>query len=152
MYKIIDFDNSYEFVFLDDSTIKIMHPVSEYYLKLNDTSVNILISLKWLKWSYVFMTLLSKNLDNLDNDYNFPSLINKSIQVDMFDNIPTIPHILIIDNNIIDSLESLDNLINNLYNQPIFDENTKIHVKLKINLIDYLIISNCLFPTFIKYD
>jgi hypothetical protein len=43
---MIDFDNSYEFTFLEDSEIKLLHPVSKYYLKLDDLSLNLLISLK----------------------------------------------------------------------------------------------------------
>ena len=48
MEKIIEFDNKFEFAFLEDN-IKIKHPVSNYYLKLSDLSINLFISLKWIK-------------------------------------------------------------------------------------------------------
>jgi hypothetical protein len=43
--SIIPFDKNYEFTFLEEK-IKILHPVSNYFLKLNDLSINLLISLK----------------------------------------------------------------------------------------------------------
>jgi hypothetical protein len=46
MKHIIEFDEKYEFCFLEDASIKIAHPVSDYFLKLNDLSINLLISLK----------------------------------------------------------------------------------------------------------
>jgi hypothetical protein len=46
MKKIIQFEKKYEFVFLDQNEIKIDHPVSDYFFKLNDLSINLIISLK----------------------------------------------------------------------------------------------------------
>lgn len=43
---IIPFDKKFEFTFLEDSEIKLKHPVSDYFLKINDLSINLLISLK----------------------------------------------------------------------------------------------------------
>jgi len=48
--KIIPFDNTYEFVFLEEPDSKNTHPVSDYFLKLNDLSINLLINLKWIMW------------------------------------------------------------------------------------------------------
>jgi len=45
MPKIIPLNNKYEFVFTEEK-LNIKHPVSDYYLKISDLSVNLLISLK----------------------------------------------------------------------------------------------------------
>jgi hypothetical protein len=45
MLNIIPFDTKYMFDFLEDD-IKIPHPASNYFLKVNDLSINLLISLK----------------------------------------------------------------------------------------------------------
>jgi hypothetical protein len=45
MIKIIPFDKRYEFEFLEEK-INIKHPLSDYYTKLDDLSVNLYISLK----------------------------------------------------------------------------------------------------------
>jgi hypothetical protein len=47
----------------------------------------------------------------------------------------------------IKSEEDLNNLLSNFYDMKIFNENTQVHLKLKINLKEYLLISNVLFPT-----
>jgi hypothetical protein len=43
---IIDFDEEYILTFLEEEYIDATSPVSEYYLKLDDLSINLLISLK----------------------------------------------------------------------------------------------------------
>jgi hypothetical protein len=48
MKKLIKLNKKYEFCFLEDKSIKIIHPVADYYMKLDDLSVNLLISFKWL--------------------------------------------------------------------------------------------------------
>jgi hypothetical protein len=45
MLNIIPFDNKYIFDFLEDD-VKFSHPASDYFLKVNDLSINLLISLK----------------------------------------------------------------------------------------------------------
>jgi hypothetical protein len=45
MNKIIPLDKTYEFVFVEDE-VNIQHPVSKYYMKLNDLSINLVINLK----------------------------------------------------------------------------------------------------------
>ena len=39
MNKIIPLDKTYEFVFVED-VVNIRHPVSNYYMRLNDLSIN----------------------------------------------------------------------------------------------------------------
>ena len=44
--KIIEHDKNYEFAFVEDLNHIVPHPVANYYLKINDLSVNLLINLK----------------------------------------------------------------------------------------------------------
>lgn len=128
---------------------KIKHPVSNYYLKLNDLSINLLISLKWIEWGYVFFTSLKNELYE-QNPYNdITQLINNPIQ--NLSNFALIEEkmILLIDNQNINSSEQFKEMVNNFYVKPFFDENTKIHLKLKLNLKDYILISEILKPVFI---
>lgn len=144
--KIIMFDKRYEFCFLDDYSIKIMHPVSNYFLKINDLSINLLISLKWILWGFFFLSSISKELKSEIYTYSMETIINNALQL-KFDNYIEKDHIILIDNHTINNEEELKELISNFYNNEVFNENTKIHLKLKLNLREYLIISNVLFPT-----
>jgi hypothetical protein len=76
-------------------------------------------------------------------------LINNALQSDIKQNIEK-KHILLIDNNKIENTQEVLTLIEVFYSKEIFDENTKIHLKLKLNLREYLLISEVLYPTFIK--
>lgn len=121
--KVIKYDENYEFAFLEEKPLDNSHPVWDYYLKLND---------------------LSKNLNLLEkDDFDLNNIINKSIQ--SIELIEKKNHILTINNTLIKSEQDLNSFIENI--EPWLSENNKIHLKLKINLDDYLIISNLLFPT-----
>jgi len=60
------------------------------------------------------------------------------------------PHVLLIDDAEISNEDELNNVIENFYTGEIFQENTKVHMKLKINLREYVIISNVFYPTILK--
>jgi hypothetical protein len=64
-------------------------------------------------------------------------IITNSIQLNLKD-IETFEHILLIDNNIIKNNNDFKNLINVFYKNPIFEENTKIHLKLKLNNFKFI--------------
>lgn len=152
MNNIIPFDNRYQFTFIEKQDIvenKIKHPVSNYYLKLNDLSINLLISLKWIEWGYIFFTSLKNELYEQNPYDNITQLINNSIQ--NLNNYTLVEEkmILLIDNQNIKSSEDFKEILNNFYVKPVFDENTKIHLKLKLNLKDYILISEILKPIFI---
>jgi hypothetical protein len=87
----------------------------------------------------------------LDDDYKLENLLSDAIQDKKLFDIAEKKHVLILDDKILNSEESFYYLINNFYNAEIFDENSKIHLKLKMNLKDFIIISNFLYPTFIKF-
>lgn len=56
-------------------------------------------------------------------------------------------HRLILEDEKLISKEYFHTLLNNLCNLEVFAPNSKIHFKLKLNLRDYIIISEFLFPT-----
>lgn len=147
-YKYIPLDPSYIFVFSEEYE-KNKHPVSNYFLKINDLSINLIINLKWIFWGYFFISSISKNLN--DKNLDWEDVIDSNIQKNIIKNIKKEKHEILIDNNKINKKEDLDNLINILYNEEYFDINTKIHIKLKLNIDEFLIISNYLFPTLMKF-
>ncbi len=144
--KFIELDDDFQFVFLDDFSIKLKHPLSEYYLKIGDLSINLFISLKWIYWGYYFLISLSENLKNPNYWYDWKDIINEDV------NLVEKKHILILDDEIIENVDNFNNKIKNIYMQDFFDENDKIHFKLKINLREFLIISHILMPAMIKAD
>ena len=152
MKKIIDVPEDYFFYFSENKSNLGNHPCSDYYLKLNDLSINLIISLKWIKWGFFFMTSLSENLDKLKDGYELESIISNSIQIKKYTIHEESKKIITIDNEIINE-KSLSEIINYYIDDDfskLFDDNTKIHLKLKINLREFLIISHELFPNISK--
>ena len=154
----IEYDSRYIFTFLENKEDISPHPVDNYYLQLHDLSINLLISLKWIKWAIFFFKSLAEALDKLGDNYTIENILTTPIQ-----NIKTLKNeererIFIIDDNIIQSDEDIKLLFSKLYENsflnpeinPLFHPNTKVHLKLKLNLREYLIVSNLLFPCFMK--
>lgn len=81
MYKITSFYRKYEFVFLNDEKIKLTHPISDYFLKINDLSVNLLISLKLILWGNFFLMLILKELKFILYNYVWNGVTVDSIQL-----------------------------------------------------------------------
>jgi hypothetical protein len=149
---IIDFDEEYILTFLEEEYIDATSPVSEYYLKLDDLSINLLISLKWIIWGFIFLDSISKEILKTKEELSLENLIENSINKSKdLKLIKDQEHELIIDDQIIYSKKDFENLIENFYNWEIFDENTKVHMKLKINLREFLIISHMYKPAFMKF-
>lgn len=149
--KIIKYDESFRFAFVENTEDRSLHPASDYYLKPSDFSINVLISLKWVLWGFTFFKHLSNELLKLEEDYKFENLLDGCIQDKNLLDFKEMKHALDIDGKNIENDEEFYELMNGLYNENFFDENTKIHLKLKINLREFLIISNFLFPTLIKF-
>jgi hypothetical protein len=146
--KIIPLKDDYVFVFLEEKDNKIMHPVSNYFLIIDDLSINLLISLKWILWGYFFVSSISKELKNDIYCYNMNEIITDAIQ--KINDIKGEKNIILIDNKEVTDEKCLNELISTFYSEKYFDEDTKIHIKLKLNLKEYLIISNLFFPTLVK--
>ncbi len=149
MNKIIPLNVNYEFIFLEDK-VKISHPLSEYYLKLDDLSINLYISFKWIKWGYFFLKSICDGLDNIKDDYEMSYIISKGIQD--IKRMDEKKKIIILDDKEIESELKLDKTILEDYSWDYIDTNTKIHMKLKMNLREFLILSYMLYPSLIKWD
>ena len=145
--EIIELDERFEFCFVEDLDMKQMSPVSNYYTKLDDLSINLLISTKWLKWGFFFLTSLCEELDKISDEYVIDQIISESIHSK--ENLKIIENkkILILDDDIVDNINFKDKL--EIY-KTFPDKNTKAHFKLKLNLREYLIITNMLYPNLIK--
>ena len=59
-------------------------------------------------------------------------------------------HKLFLDDFEIDSVDKLIKVLNNEYINEIYTENTKIRLKLLLNLSDYLLLTSCYIPTLIS--
>lgn len=143
----------YEFSFLEEK-LNIDHPLSEYYMKLDDLSINLYINLKWIRWGYFFLKSLSENLDLVKEEYSINRIISQA--VGNISEISEWKKELIIDDVKIESDLDFENLIKDVYDDEIlgriFTENTKIQMKLKINVREYLILTNMLYPTLVKWQ
>ena len=152
--KIKELDKKFIFCFVEDIEIGKLSPVSDYYTKLDDLSINLLISLKWLKWGYFFMNSICHELDSLKNEYRLSDIISKSIQ--NIGDIKEYRKIITIDDQKIETENDFFKIIDNFYNDKvlgqIFTENTKIHIKLKLNLREYIIVTNVLYPRLLRIE
>ena len=151
---IIDLDKEYEFFFIEDFDAKIFHPVSDFTYQLGDLSINLLISLKWARWGYFFLSELSNNLEKIKEEISFENLIRDSIQDDI--KLENKTPILLLDDIEIKSNEEFEKRIQEFYLnkdfKDVFTENTKIDFKLKLNLNEYLALTNTIKPVLVKFS
>jgi len=90
-------------------------------------------------------------LGKLDSNYDTKNLFENTIQdiIEMQEN----DKIISIDDTIIKDSSEFDDFVKEYVSGDLsefFNENTKIHMKLKINLREYLIITNELYPTLVR--
>jgi hypothetical protein len=90
-------------------------------------------------------------LGKLDSNYDTKNLFKDTIQdiVEMQEN----GKIISIDDAIIKNSLEFDDFVKEYVAGDLsefFNENTKIHMKMKINLREYLIMTNELYPTLVK--
>ena len=145
--QLIPFDKRYKFALVEEAVMGSPNPVAGYFLKLKDLSVNLVVSLRWVLWAYVFLSSLSKELSSLDSEYKWENLISESLNTGL--NAHERTHILSLDGEEVTSEEGLLKLLET-YKKGIFDENSKVQITLRINLREYLIISNVLYPVLVK--
>ena len=96
------------------------------------------------------MKSMCSELDNMKEECSLNKLVVNGIQNFEKEIVIEKEKIILIDENIIKNDEDFKNILENFYSKKIFSENTKIHIKLKLNLREYVIINNYLFPTFIR--
>ena len=149
MNKIIPFDEKFEFCFLEQNDTQIQHPLSNYYLKLNDLSINVIISFKWIFWGFKFFNSIAIEINK--PEYSIDFNLNKEI-LQKWDFSKKKKNILFFNDKIVQSEIELINLIVSDYDLSIFDENTKIHIKLTLNLDEFLLINNTYFPVLAPFE
>lgn len=125
------------------------HPVSNYYFKVNDLSINTIISFKWVFWGFYFFKSISTEI--VKPEYAIEFVLNKEI-LEQWDLSKKIKHTLEFNDVIIESETELIKLIETDYNLSIFNENTKVHIKLKLNLDEYILLTNVYFPTLVCFN
>lgn len=150
LYIMIKIDESYKLFLVEEKTLVNDSPLSDYYYKLDDLSINIIITFKWILWGYKFLKDISNEL--IENKEELSELISKSNQKNnnLINEIKYLDHIIILDDKIIKDDNHFNFLIKNFYKNELFNNNTKIHFKLKMNLNDYLLLTNELYPTLVK--
>lgn len=152
--KLIRFDNSYNTLYFskvydDVNFLNIPpHPVSDYYLNPCSTSLNLTISFKWLIWAYVFFKEISNlfmSLQTIDSRYIYKKYFINSLNRSYLIHASGKNHELLISNRLVTSDADFIELVENdkeFYSTKLIGENSKIHVELKINLQEYLFLTN----------
>jgi hypothetical protein len=77
-------------------------------------------------------------------EYTENSLFSKSINPDFV--YPKARRLLFVDDLKIENVDAFIFEIDNEYNKPFYSANSVVHFKLKINLIEYVLLQNSLFP------
>jgi len=138
--KIIPFDKDYTFSFREKGNKIIRsHPVWDFYFTLHNLQINLKINLKWLDWAWFFLSELSEELKIIEN-YEWSDIIEEKIVEDLL-KIKENDHIILIDDVPVKNIEEWKNAIPEFYT-----ENTKIQISMKLNLREYLILTNLLTP------
>lgn len=122
-------------------------PVS-YYFKYNDLSINSILNLKWALYGYFFYQSIIETLDN--DDFVKTVSFNESLNLD-FLKLKNLKKEFYVDNAIIDDDFFFKKEFETTYGHLIFTENSKIHFKLKLNVSEFIILQNALFPRLVFF-
>ena len=100
------------------------------------------------------MTSICEGLDSFKDEYKICNIISKSIQ--NLKEIDEYKKIITIDDEKIEDESDFIKIIENLYSSQIlgklFGENDKVHIKLKLNLREYVIVTNVLYPRLLRSE
>jgi hypothetical protein len=100
------------------------------------------------------MTSICEGLDSFKDEYKICNIISKSIQ--NLKEIDEYKKIITIDDEKIEDKSDFIRIIENLYSSQIlgklFSENDKVHIKLKLNLREYIILTNVLYPRLLRSE
>lgn len=100
------------------------------------------------------MTSICEGLDSFKDEYKICNIISKSIQ--NLKEIDEYKKIITIDDKKIEDESDFTRIIENLYSSQIlgklFSENDKVHIKLKLNLREYIIVTNVLYPRLLRSE
>jgi hypothetical protein len=88
--------------------------------------------------------IVKKELDVLGEEYELKEIIVNSVS-------KSCEKMLLIDDTLINNDKDFDDNLNEFYlSREYFHENTKVHLKLKMNLNEYLLITNDKYPALVK--
>lgn len=96
----------------------------------------------------MFLKSLKKELDVLGEEYELKEIIANSVSKSCEEKGEKM---LLIDDTLINNDKDFDDNLNEFYlGGEYFHENTKVHLKLKMNLNEYLLITNDKYPALVK--
>ena len=136
---LIPLKKDFYFGTIEQSTIKEQHMFDHYYYKYNDFSVNIEIQLKLLLWGYEFLTSISNNMISYLEEHGKDCLMNNSINGNTI-SFKRNNHEIFLDSYIISEKNQLLNVLEENYDKELFNHNSIIHMKLKLNLDEFIIL------------
>ena len=142
----IKLSDNVDFAFLEEN-LDLESPVSDYYLKYSDLSVNISVSLKWFLHGYFFINSAYECLD--DDEYTIDLKFKDSLD----DNISYEKKnkILLVDDVQVRNIDDLKKLVYTEYSKPYYTQNSTIHFKLKVNIFEFVWLQNAIFPRLVYY-
>jgi len=144
--NLIKISNRWDFAYLEDN-VEIKSPVDFYYFKWNDLSINIIIKFKWSLYAYFFFNSILETL----NDSNYIDGISfaESIGGDFTSNQNKI---FLIDDFEIKKFEDFKEIIEKEYTKSYYSENSTLRFKIKLNVKEFIILQNALYPRLIELE
>jgi hypothetical protein len=139
--RIIRLTPNCDFFFLEED-VKIPSPVSRYYFKFDDLSINLNIKLKWVLYGYFFL----KGIDDGIDDFVGEDDLLFSASIDPFFKVSKNSRILFLDDFIVGSILDFSRELEVEYARILYTENSNIHLKLKVNFVEYAALQNIAFP------
>ena len=146
--KLIKLDST--IFFFTEEPVIMESPVDHYYMKVYDLSINLRIKLKWVLYGYYFFACISEEVTSINPEYTTRRLLSTSINADLV--LPQKKHQILLDDSIIVDVDELDRRLSGVYNNAFFEENSVAHLKLKINVGEYLLLQNAAFPHLGYYE
>ncbi len=138
---LIKINDKIDFFCLEED-IKIESPVSDYYFKHSDLSINLVINLKWSLYAYFFFKSI---LDYLDSDECFEDMSLSGSLIDDL-KIEKRPKIFMVDDFRIESFEDFKTVMETEYVGSCYGENAMVHFKIKLNIEEFVILENVAYP------
>lgn len=141
--NVIKLAKDCNFCFLEEP-IDLKSPVSEYYFKINDLSLNVKFKLKWVLYGYFFLKSISQNVRLSEPGYETSNLFADSINSDF--KYPNAKHVISIDDVDVTDIDAFVLEINNEYSKIFYNENSTVHLKIKVNVDDFVVLQNTSHP------
>ena len=93
---------------------------------------------------------MSIDLDNLGEEYDSKYLFKNSLQ--NLKKLEEFEKVIIIYNLLIRNENNFNKVLDKTINDDFYNSNTKINLKLKLNIREFLIINHCPYPPYIKIN